>query len=62
MIKLTQEQHYWGDDQVLLYGHQLNTIDVYTLSTGEKLYSQKVEVGTTNVYYDNNIKQFFYNE
>jgi len=41
-----------GDDQVLLYGHQLNTMDVYTISTGEKLYSKKVEVGTTNVYYD----------
>ena len=29
-----------GDDQVLLYGHQLNNIDVYTISTGEKLYSK----------------------
>lgn len=48
-----------GDDQVLLYGHQLNNIDVYTISTGEKLYSKKVEIGTTNVYYDDNIKQFF---
>lgn len=48
-----------GNDQVLLYGHQLNNIDVYTISTGEKLYSKKVEIGTTNVYYDDNIQQFF---
>ncbi len=48
-----------GNDQILLYGHQLNNIDVYTLSTGEKRYSKKVEIGTTNVYYDDNIKQFF---
>ncbi len=32
-----------GDDRVLLYGHQLDKIDVYTLSTGKKLYSKKGE-------------------
>jgi len=48
-----------GQDHVLLYGHQLNEIDVYTLSTGKKSYSKKVQVGTTNVYYVENKKQFF---
>jgi len=48
-----------GQDHVLLYGHQLNEIDVYTLSTGKKLYSKKVQVGTTNAYYVENKKQFF---
>ncbi|MFC9542083.1 YncE family protein [Lysinibacillus sp. NPDC056959] len=47
------------NDRVLLYGHQLNEIDVYTLSTGKKLYSKKVKLGTTNVYYAENKKQFF---
>jgi len=47
------------NDRVLLYGHQLNEIDVYTLSTGKKLYSKKVKLGTTNVYYAENEKQFF---
>ncbi|MGE7692101.1 YncE family protein [Lysinibacillus sp. NPDC097214] len=47
------------NDRVLLYGHQLNEIDVYTLSTGKKLYSKKVQLGTTNVYYAENKKQFF---
>ncbi|MEK5233212.1 YncE family protein [Lysinibacillus sp. FSL K6-0232] len=48
-----------GDDQILLYGHQLSTIDVYTISTGEKRFSKKVDIGTTNVYYDDSIQQFF---
>lgn len=48
-----------GKDRVLLYGHQLNEIDVYTLSTGKKIYSKKVQVGTTNAYYAENRKQFF---
>ncbi|AVK87089.1 hypothetical protein C3943_22520 [Lysinibacillus sp. B2A1] len=48
-----------GDDRILLFGHQLDKIDVYTLSTGEKLYSKKVKIGTTNVYYSENDKQFF---
>jgi len=48
-----------GDDRVLLYGHQLNEIDVYTLSTGKKLYSKKVQLGSTNAYYAENRKQFF---
>ncbi len=48
-----------GEDRVLLYGHQLNEFDVYTLSTGKKLYSKKVEIGTTNAYYAGNRKQFF---
>ncbi|MET4561635.1 outer membrane protein assembly factor BamB [Lysinibacillus parviboronicapiens] len=48
-----------GDDRVLLYGHQLDKIDVYTLSTGKKLYSKKVKIGTTNVYYAKNVNQFF---
>jgi len=48
-----------GDNRILLFGHQLDKIDVYTLSTGEKLYSKKVKMGTTNVYYSENDKQFF---
>jgi len=48
-----------GDNRILLFGHQLDKIDVYTLSTGEKLYSKKVKIGTTNVYYSENDKQFF---
>ncbi|MGE6515122.1 YncE family protein [Lysinibacillus sphaericus] len=48
-----------GDDRVLLYGHQLDKIDVYTLSTGKKLYSKKVNIGTTSVYYAKNVNQFF---
>jgi len=48
-----------GDNRILLFGHQLDRIDVYTLSTGEKLYSKKVKMGTTNVYYSENDKQFF---
>lgn len=46
-------------DRVLLYGNQLDQIDVYTLSTGKKLYSKKVKLGTTNVYYAAQAKQFF---
>ncbi|WP_286925479.1 MULTISPECIES: YncE family protein [Lysinibacillus] len=48
-----------GNNRILLFGHQLDKIDVYTLSTGEKLYSKKVKMGTTNVYYSENDKQFF---
>ncbi|WP_235473484.1 YncE family protein [Lysinibacillus macroides] len=48
-----------GDDRILLYGHQIGAIDVYTISTGEKRYSKKVAIGTTNVYYDDSIQQFF---
>jgi hypothetical protein len=48
-----------GNDRVLLYGHQLSEIDVYTLSTGKKLYSKKVQPGSTNAYYAENRKQFF---
>ncbi|GLC89865.1 YncE family protein [Lysinibacillus piscis] len=48
-----------GPDQLLLFGHQLDQIDVYTLSTGQKLYSKKVKLGTTNVYYADKTKQFF---
>ncbi|MFF2294464.1 YncE family protein [Lysinibacillus sp. NPDC058154] len=48
-----------GNDRVLLYGHQLEEIDVYTISTGKKLYSKKVKLGTTNVFYAENRKQFF---
>ncbi len=47
------------NDRILLYGHQLDEVVVFTLSTGKKLYSKKVELGTTNVYYDPDIKQFF---
>lgn len=46
-------------DQILLYGHQLDEIDVFALSTGKKLYSKKVDIGTTNVYYAPKFKQFF---
>jgi len=48
-----------GNDRLLLYGHQLNEIDIYTLSTGKKLYSKKVQLGSTNAYYAENRKQFF---
>ena len=46
-------------DRILLYGNQLDEIDVYTLSTGKKLYSKKVKLGTTNVYFAPDAKQFF---
>lgn len=48
-----------GDDRVLLYGNQLETIDLYDVTTGEKLYTKKVDIGTTNVYYSNVTQQFF---
>ncbi|MFJ7738186.1 YncE family protein [Lysinibacillus sp. NPDC097287] len=48
-----------GDDHVLLYGNQIDTIDLYDLTTGQKLYTKKVDIGTTNVYYSEATHQFF---
>lgn len=48
-----------GNDRVLLYGNQLENIDLYDLTTGQKLYTKKVDIGTTNVCYSAETKQFF---
>ena len=48
-----------GKDRILLYGNQLDKIDVYELTTGQKLYTKRVDVGTTNVYYSEETKQFY---
>lgn len=48
-----------GENRVLLYGNQLDKIDLYELSTGQKLFTKKVDIGTTNVYYSEETHQFF---
>ncbi|MFJ7952275.1 YncE family protein [Lysinibacillus sp. NPDC096418] len=48
-----------GDDRVLLYGNQVDTFDIYDLTTGQKLYTKKVDLGTTNAYYSEATHQFF---
>ena len=39
-------------DRLVLYGHQLNEIDIYELSTGKLIQSIETGIGTTNAYYD----------
>lgn len=46
-------------DRVLLYGHQLTEVDLYELSTGEKLHTFETELGTTNAIYSSEDQQFF---
>lgn len=48
-----------GDNRVLLYGNQLESIDLYDLTTGQKLFTKKVGIGTTNVCYSEETQQFF---
>lgn len=48
-----------GKDRLLLYGNQLEKIDLYDFTTGQKLYTKKVDQGTTNVYYSEETHQFF---
>lgn len=46
-------------DRMLLYGHQLAEADIYELSTGKKIASISTGIGTTNAYYDKELKKFF---
>ena len=48
-----------GKDRILLYGNQLDKIDLYNVTTGQKIFTQKVDLGTTNVYYSEETHQFF---
>ncbi|KOS71817.1 hypothetical protein AEA09_01195 [Lysinibacillus contaminans] len=48
-----------GADHVLLYGNQLSSIDLYDLTTGQKRFTKKVDIGTTNVCYSEATHQFF---
>lgn len=39
-------------DRIVLYGHELNEVDIYELSTGKLIQSIETGTGTTNAYYD----------
>ncbi|MER2191594.1 MAG: YncE family protein [Solibacillus sp.] len=41
-----------GDNRVIVYGHQLEQARLYELSSGKLLTELRVEIGTTNAYYD----------
>lgn len=46
-------------DTLLLYGHQLETADLYEISSGKKIGEIKTEIGTTNAYYASKQKRIF---
>jgi len=46
-------------DTILLYGNQLETADLYEISTGKKVAEIDTNVGTTNGIYDAQSKQIF---
>ena len=48
-----------GKDRLLLYGNQLENLDLYDLTTGQMLFSKKVGIGTTNVCYSEDTQHFF---
>lgn len=58
------EEMYTGailvdEDQILLYGNQIDFVDLYTLSTGELQKRIKVEKGSTAAYYNDKTAQFY---
>lgn len=48
-----------GQDQMILYGHQLSEADIFQLSTGKQVGHIETGIGTTNAYYDKEEKLFF---
>lgn len=46
-------------DRLVLYGHQLDAVDIYELSTGKLIQSIETGMGTTNVYYDQEERLLF---
>ncbi|MED3661043.1 YncE family protein [Ureibacillus sp. FSL K6-8385] len=46
-------------DRLVLYGHQLDEVDIYELSTGKLIQSIETGTGTTNVHYDKKEKLLF---
>lgn len=46
-------------DRIVLYGHQLDEVDIYELSSGKLIQSIKTGIGTTNAYYDQEEKMLF---
>lgn len=64
IAKWPLEKAYTGavlvqQDTILLYGHQLETADLYELSSGKKVAEIATNVGTTNGIYDNVQRQIF---
>lgn len=48
-----------GFDQLLLYGNQMTEAHLFEISSGRKLKTVEVAVGTTNAYFEANSERFF---
>lgn len=48
-----------GFDQLLLYGNQMTEAHLYEISSGRKLKTLEVAIGTTNAYFDTNSERLF---
>ncbi|RUL47481.1 YncE family protein [Lysinibacillus antri] len=48
-----------GQDQIILYGHQLDEAKIFQLSTGRQVGYIETGIGTTNAYYDKEEKLLF---